>query len=139
MSKPFCKTWGEFAQVLDTSKPVKIYRNLHKKCYSVQQGGRVACHTDEIGLFNCKLKVSKAGRQRVLRERRKNVHAYIVGRISALPQRRQWSTGLRYNPYESENWRSIDFDGERVVTEAAEVTLHRDGKVTYLPKHRGIA
>ena len=139
MSKPFCTTWSEFAQVLDTTKPVKVYRNLHRKCYSVQQGGKVACHTSEIVLFDCKLKVSEAGRQRVLRERRKNVHAYVVGRISALPQRTTFSSALRYNPYESGSWRSIDFSGEHAVTEAVEVTLHRDGKATYLPRHKGVA
>lgn len=93
-------TFGDIAQYINTDKPVKVYRNLTKQCYSVQQGGRVRCHVDSIHLFDCHLRVSESGRQRVLKEKRKNVHAFIVGRLSA-------STGssgklpwkLSYNPY----------------------------------------
>ena len=65
------------------SEPMRVYRNLHKKCWSVQQKqkGRwkVVAHAESITLLDCVFRVSEAGRQRVLRESRKNVHAYIQG------------------------------------------------------------
>jgi len=65
-------------------EPMRVYRNLHKDCWSIQQKntkGRwlVVAHTDSITLRDCELRVSEAGRQRVLKEGRKNVHAYIQG------------------------------------------------------------
>lgn len=41
--------------------------------------GRVIAHRDQALLFDAKFKVSEAGRQRVLKEKRKNVHAGVVG------------------------------------------------------------
>lgn len=84
---------------------VFVYRNLHRKCYSVKslETNRVICHVDEITLTDVKFRVGKAGRQRVLREKRKNVHAGVVGYIadvSMLGQR----TGVTYNPYKYESF-----------------------------------
>jgi hypothetical protein len=61
-----------------------VYFNLHKKCFSIKalegaMKGRVVAHRDTIILTECKFKVSETGRQRVLREKRKNVHAGVTG------------------------------------------------------------
>jgi hypothetical protein len=63
---------------------VMVYWNLHKGMWSVKalegpDKGRVIARVPEIVLGNPEGKVSEAGRQRVLREDRKNVHAGIVG------------------------------------------------------------
>ena len=63
---------------------VFVYWNLHKKVWSIKalegtDKGRVIAHADYVELANVKFKVSEAGRQRVLREKRKNVHAGAVG------------------------------------------------------------
>ena len=63
---------------------VFVYFNLHKKCFSIKalegaDKGRVIAHRDTVVLDGCKLMVSEAGRQRVLREKRKNVHAGVTG------------------------------------------------------------
>ena len=63
---------------------VFVYFNLHKKCFSIKalegdRKGRVIAHRDVVVLENCKFKVSESGRQRVLREKRKNVHAGVTG------------------------------------------------------------
>ena len=65
---------------------VKVYRNLHKGCYSVvamegPQKGRVIAHEKRLMLTNATFHVSEAGRQRVLQEQRKNVHATIRGNL----------------------------------------------------------
>jgi hypothetical protein len=63
---------------------VFVYFNLHKKVWSVKalegpNKGRVVAHRNALSLYHCTFKVSEAGRQRVIREQRKNVHAGIVG------------------------------------------------------------
>ena len=67
---------------INITKPVKVYYNLHKKCLSVQQNGIVQFHTEYIVLRDVEFKVSEAGRQRVLKEKRKNVHAFVIGHLS---------------------------------------------------------
>ena len=80
--KPFirnCSTDRRIAWLIDPTKPIEVYKNLNRNCWSVRQGGIVMLHTDAIALEQCQFKVSEAGRQRVLKEKRKNVHAFIKG------------------------------------------------------------
>ena len=62
---------------------VEVYFNLHKKLFSVRSvaTGRVMFHTYEVCIDNPKFVVRKAGRDKVLRERKKNVHAFVRGDI----------------------------------------------------------
>ena len=83
---------------------VRIYRNLHKKLYSVQEkvNGRwkVVEHTNDINLINVTFKVSEAGRQRVIKEKRKNVHAAMIGeRFPFIPKSFVYRDEVTYNPY----------------------------------------
>jgi hypothetical protein len=63
---------------------MQVYFNLHKKSWSMRdpRTGRVV-NKDQtqclVVLRNVTFKVSEAGRQRVIREKRKNVHAFAVG------------------------------------------------------------
>lgn len=83
---------------LDLNRPVKIYRNLSSKCYSIQQDNLVKAHVHAIVLQDVQWTVSQAGRQRVLRDKQKNVHAFAVGRITRrlISPRTEW---VHYNPY----------------------------------------
>ncbi len=63
---------------------VKVYRNLkHGRnappLYSVQHKGKVIARVHQLLLSNATFHVNENGRQRVLREKRKNVHAYVIG------------------------------------------------------------
>ena len=58
---------------------VEVYWNLHKKCYSVRHKGKVIDHVPYVVLRDVKWVVQPAGRRRVLRERKKNVHAFARG------------------------------------------------------------
>lgn len=87
---------------------VFIYRNLHKKCWSAKalegsNKGRVVWRGPLVALRNAKPKVSEAGRQRVLKERRKNVHAGIVGDMvnikHAIVLRLDEYSEITYSPY----------------------------------------
>lgn len=86
---------------------VFVYFNLHKKVFSVRSmegssKGRVIAHLNDITLHDVTFKVSEAGRQRVLREKRKNVHAGVVGHWTGDvdPVIRDTSDiAVTYNPY----------------------------------------
>jgi hypothetical protein len=81
---------------------VEVYRNLHKNCYSVralsgENKGRVVNHVQAIILKDATFVVQPAGRDRVLREQRKNVHAFVRGTITDQPVVHGLS--VRYDPY----------------------------------------
>lgn len=83
---------------------VFVYRNLHKNCFSVKalegpQKGRVIMRVHELCLSSAKFKVSEAGRNRVLKEKQKNVHAGIVGHLCDMNL--QLTNEVTYNPYKS--------------------------------------
>ena len=66
-----------------------VYYNLHKhrlsvKALSGSQKGRVVAHAVRVVLHDCEFRVSEAGRQRVIREKRKNVHAGVVGTLKLM-------------------------------------------------------
>lgn len=119
---------------------VFVYFNLHKKCFSVkalsgEHKGKVVAHRNDVLVYKPTFKVSEAGRQRVLKEQRKNVHAGVVGEwfdseydartceLIAL------STGsqVTYNPYKYDRFvyrsseRDVNADRIRVAA------LHSDG------------
>lgn len=65
-----------------------VYWNLHRKCWSIKSleratYGLVVGHATSCTLEGVTCKVSEAGRQRVLREGKKNVHAGLAGRVVA--------------------------------------------------------
>lgn len=83
---------------------VFVYYNLHKKCWSIKsmQGpdkGRVIGYTDVVLLKNCIFKVSQKGRERVLREQRKNVHAGVLGFMVDSHSSLVVDCEVTYNPY----------------------------------------
>ena len=87
-----------------TNKKVRVYFNLHRKQLSVQEktpkGWRVWLHASKVTLENVTFKVSEAGRQRVLRERKKNVHAFVEGDLVLLGGSKiQPRVLVSYNPY----------------------------------------
>lgn len=66
----------------------RVYYNLHKRKLSIQQKRinasgknvwKVVRHADSILLSNVKFKVSESGRQKVIKEKKKNVHAFVIG------------------------------------------------------------
>lgn len=84
---------------------VFVYFNLHKKCWSVKalegkNKGKVIAHCETIILKDCQLKVSESGRQRVIREQKKYVHAGVVGLVVSMDKKvKDTDTLVTYNPY----------------------------------------
>ena len=93
----------------------EVYFNLHKRLFSVralegEHKGRVVDHLPECAIRGAKFVVSEAGRQRVLREQKKNVHAYVRGELvedsgdyiktmAKLANDAGTLRALKYNPY----------------------------------------
>tara|TARA_R100000808_G_scaffold24448_1_gene56335 strand:- start:1925 stop:2323 length:399 start_codon:yes stop_codon:yes gene_type:complete len=126
---------------------VDVYYNLHRKCLSVKDRdtGLVVKHTHAIRIKVSKhigtvrFIVSEKGRKRVLKEGRKNVHAYVRGAVSlgntpSLEERKlQKPKTLRrvtYNPYKYETF--VDAKTGEEVRNAKEVFI--DGRNVYVVK-----
>ena len=73
-AKKPCSSLSELA-----GKRVDCYRNLNKGCFSVRHKGIVQAHAESVLLSEVTFHVSQKGRERVLKEQRKNVHAHVKG------------------------------------------------------------
>ena len=67
---------------------VDVYRNLHNGLYSIKARsgnfkGLVVAHARQVWLNDVEFVVSEAGRARVLREKKKYVHAFVRGTLSS--------------------------------------------------------
>ena len=77
---------------------IEVYRNLHKNCFSVRHKGKVVDYLyddEQLALTNVKFVVQPAGRAKVLRENKKNVHAFVRGVYVGF-------IGFRSGPYDRE-------------------------------------
>lgn len=63
---------------------VETYFNLHKKCLSYRPSGGKVQHAHTLLLNNVRFAVQPAGRAKVLREKKKNVHAFVRGEVAFL-------------------------------------------------------
>jgi hypothetical protein len=97
-----CKRDG----ILMIGKKVQVYFNLHKKCYSVRDSKTrlVIAHVNNISLVDVVFKVSEKGRQRVLNEQRKNVHAIVEGIILDYNAFERGMKSVTYNPYKNDSF-----------------------------------
>lgn len=90
---------------INFSKKVFVYKNLHKDCWSVRQNGLVKAHAKEIRLWDCSFQVNQKGRNRVLEEKSKNVHAGIKGFIDKVCLLDlENGSNVTYNPYKYETF-----------------------------------
>lgn len=89
--------------------PVRVYRNLRNNLMSVQAKAPngswlVVGHVNSCLLYDATFKVSEAGRQRVLQQKRKNVHAFICGELADIDTDVVLPTKAFYNPYKFETF-----------------------------------
>jgi hypothetical protein len=86
-------------QTVDVYENINQSKKLKKKVYSIRDSKtkKVIAHVEEISLVDCTYHVSESGRQRVIKQKRKNVHAYIRGRVSAAYLTNPIKA--KYNPY----------------------------------------
>ena len=101
------KTW-RLDRMNVLNKNVEVYYNLRKKCLSVRKRGLVIDHVRSILLKNAEFIVQPAGRKRVLKEKRKNVHAYVRGERVAVASFDSKSERITYNPYKNKSFVSVE-------------------------------
>ena len=79
------KTFKSFkGRLINPCVRVEVYKNLNRQLWSVRQKGYVIGHCTQIYLRDVEYIVGERGRQTVLRERRKNVHAFTRGWVCDL-------------------------------------------------------
>jgi hypothetical protein len=83
----------------------EVYFHSTKKVFSIRVDGRVVDHRLSVCMRDVAFKVSEPGRQRVLREKRKNVHALVVGEIV---ESCQAGDEVKYNPYRNSTFVTLD-------------------------------
>lgn len=88
---------------------VEVYRNLHTGTWSVRQcsTGLVIDHPTTVLISDAKFVVQPSGRDRVLREKVKNVHAFVRGVITQEATPRDSVLLLEqvtYNPYKMDSF-----------------------------------
>jgi hypothetical protein len=88
-----------------------IYWNSHRKLFSVREKGKVSGHVASAFILQPQFIVSEKGRQRVVRDQQKNVHAVVRGvvcetnqdlRLKFIKENRQYSdySFAVYDPYD---------------------------------------
>ena len=109
-------------------KRVMVYYNLHKHTFSVTYKNLVLFHADYVKLTDVEFRVRKGGKERVRKEKSKNVHAFVIGNLvdyceypcENLPKE---STGnvVTYNPYKYDSF--VYKDSEEPIYNAKEVDM----------------
>lgn len=111
---------------------VEVYFNLTRKLWSVRalegpDKGKVFAHLPEVTVKDAQFVVRQGGRQRVLREKQKNVHAFVRGTMSSESVGDR-SIGVTYNPYKYDSF--VQRSNEEPIYNASIVFLNSNRKVT---------
>lgn len=111
---------------------VDIYFNLHKKCLSIRHKGKVIGHAKSAELSDVSFVVSQRGRERVLREKRKNVHALVRGQLQSFVALNDTNTltvpinesfqQVKYNPYKYSSF--VMASNEQPIYRAESVSIY---------------
>jgi len=120
---------------------VFVYYDLHRECWFLKSlktgrvlnyrdlpgGGREKILVREVGILGAEFKVSEAGRQRVIQEQSKNIHAGVVGLVLPVTDamRAGAKRGVKYNPYKYSTF--VDALTLEPVHSAQYAVLVRDG------------
>lgn len=111
--------WPGLSSLPVSNQTFRVYRNLHRRCYSVQTkrpkvGWRLAFHTTSLTLTGVSFKVYERGREKVIQTGKKSVHAYVLGTLAS-PHILVYPTNLirvSYNPFARGEF--VRPDGSRV-------------------------
>lgn len=112
---------------------VEVYYNLHKNVFSVRHKGKVIAWGNRVTIESPEYVVREKGRQKVLEEGRKNVHAFVRGTLSdinnfkfgKIQQRLSEPRELTYNPYKYDSF--VDGDTYQPVKKSKWARLIKKG------------
>ena len=121
---------------------IEVYRNLHNDTFSIRRNGKVVKHLanwQSIFLKDVKFAVQPAGREKVRREGKKNVHAFIRGTYlapSTFPHttsefKDKCTEWVTYNPYQNDHFTATVTDPETTFTSYQDVHEAKLVTLTY--------
>ena len=114
---------------------VRVYWNLHKGCWSVQdrKTGRVVRHVEACTLADVKFTVRPAGREKVRREGKKNVHAFAVGTVYPADMYALFNAKkVTYNPYKNDTFIFADTGKPAADISVISLAMTPEGKPSVL-------
>ena len=111
---------------LDINNDVYVYRNLVRKgvVYSIKQNGLVVAHAKSIKINNPEFIVNKSGQNRARITKKRNVHAYIKGKIS-LNKFINLTEKIYYNPFTCDGF--ILINKNKIIYKANLAFLNENG------------
>jgi len=119
---------------------VMVYYNLHKHTFSVQHKGRIKSYVDYVKLKNVEFRVREGGKEKVRQEKRKNVHAFVIGDLldycqypcENMPPETNDKV-ITYNPYKYDSF--VKKDTEEPIYVADEVDMiNTENKIFHINK-----
>ena len=113
---------------------VEVYRNLHKQLWSVRalegpHRGRVIARCAELVIHGPTFHVQPAGREKVRKTRRKNVHAFVRGELdeSITPCLPVAGHPVTYNPYRHDTFVLVRSGRDVAEIRPHSASFHGDG------------
>lgn len=109
-------------------KKVMVYYNLHKHTFSVTFKNKVIMYADYVRLVDVEFRVREGGKEKVRKEKSKNVHAFVIGTLvdycefpcEKMPEEN--SSGIvTYNPYKHDSF--VYKNTEEPIYDAKEVSM----------------
>jgi hypothetical protein len=108
---------------------VAVYWNLHKKLFSIQSRkkenyGKVINYVNSVVINSLNFVVRKSGREKVLKENSKNVHAFVIGTLEWFSEnkfRLKSDQKLVYDLYKYEGF--VIADTKEQISKAWRVTM----------------
>ena len=121
--------------MIDYSKPVRVFKNPSKGCYNIMQGGMIKASARQIRLKDAEFLVRESGRQRMLENNKRNIHAYVVGELVDFTHPDESDRALEliagrnayYNPHRYSSF--VDRETESPLTTANVVQLDERGVI----------
>lgn len=107
---------------------VFVFRNLHVAMWSIiandgPHKSLVVGHAKHVVLDFARWRVNQTGRQRVLREKVKNVHAGVYGLLADIePVEVDWQR-VTYNPYATNHFHLADMDASASSVESSRYAM----------------
>lgn len=112
-------------RTINKIKPVYIYRNLHNHLLSIKQNNVVG-HSDLILLKNINFVIHQSGHQKTIKEKSKNVHAFVKGYLYEDEICFNNAIQVFYNPYKASFFRSEE---DKEIISADYIKIYSDGRM----------
>jgi hypothetical protein len=118
---------------------VMVYYNLHKHTFSVRSNNRVIIHADYVKLVDVEFRVRQGGRDKVLTDKMKNVHSFVIGTLvdycsypcADIPSEPN-NNIVTYNPYKYNSF--VMKDNEEPIYQAGVVKMINSKNKIFITK-----